>query len=82
MVLCAFGPGDGSRFLFQVNSEYYKQRSVIFTTNLKFIMWVDILSDEQMMVAMIDQRAYHSYLPLFESESYRIRNLLMKDYDT
>lgn len=71
---------DGSRLLFQVISECYEQRSVIITTNLEFSKWVNIFYDEQMTAAMIDRLVHHSYLLLFDGQSYRIKNSLMKSY--
>lgn len=71
---------DGSKLLFQVISDCYEQRSVIITTNLEFSKWVNVLYDEQMTAAMIDRLVHHSYLLLFEGQSYRIKNSLMKGY--
>jgi len=71
---------DGSKLLFQVISDCYKQRSVIITTNLEFSKWVNIFYDEQMTAAMIDRLVHHSYLLLFDGQSYRIKNSLMKSY--
>lgn len=72
---------DGSKLLFQVISECYEQRSVIITTNLEFSKWVNIFYDEQMTAAMIDRLVHHSYLLLFEGQSYRIKDSLMKGYN-
>lgn len=71
---------DGSKLLFQVISDCYEQRSVIITTNLEFSKWVNIFYDEQMTAAMIDRLIHHSYLLLFEGQSYRIKNSLIKGY--
>jgi len=71
---------DGSKLLFQVISDRYEQRSVIITTNLEFSKWVNIFYDEQMTAAMIDRLVHHSYLLLFDGQSYRIRYSLMKGY--
>ena len=71
---------DGSKLLFQVISDCYEQRSVIITTNLEFSKWVNIFYDEQMTAAMIDRLVHHSYLLLFDGQSYRIKNSLMKNY--
>lgn len=71
---------DGSKLLFQVISDCYEQRSVIITTNLEFSKWVNIFYDEQMTAAMIDRLVHHSYLLLFEGQSFRIKNSLMKGY--
>jgi len=70
---------DGSKLLFQVISDCYEQRNVIITTNLEFSKWVHVFYDEQMTAAMIDRLAHHGYLLLFEGQSYRIKNSLMKN---
>jgi DNA replication protein DnaC len=70
----------GSKLLFQVISDCYEQRSVIITTNLEFSKWVNVFYDEQMTAAMIDRLVHHSYLLLFDGQSYRIKNLLMRDH--
>ena len=71
---------DAAELLFQVISDCYEQRSVIITTNLEFSKWVNIFYDEQMTAAMIDRLVHHSYLLLFDGQSYRIKNSLMKGY--
>ena len=71
---------DGSKLLFQVISECYEQRSVIITTNLEFSKWVNIFYDDQMTAALIDRLVHHSYLLIFDGQSYRIKNSLMKNY--
>jgi len=69
---------DGSRLLFQVISDCYEQRSVIITSNLEFSRWVTIFYDEQMTAAMIDRLVHHSYLLVFDGESWRMRNSLIR----
>jgi len=69
---------DGSRLLFQVISDCYEQRSVIITTNLEFSRWVTIFYDEQMTAAMIDRLVHHSYLLVFDGESWRMQNSLIR----
>lgn len=68
---------DGSQLLFQVISDCYEQRSIILTTNLEFSKWITIFYDEQMTAAMIDRLVHHSYLLVFEGQSYRIKHSLM-----
>lgn len=72
---------DGSKFLFQVISDCYEQRSVIITTNLEFSRWVNIFYDEQMTAAMIDRLVHHSYLLVFDGPSHRLKNSIMKGYN-
>lgn len=69
---------EGSQLLFQLISDCYEKKSLIITTNLEFTSWVNIFYDEQMTSAMIDRLIHHSYLLIFEGESYRIKNSLMK----
>ena len=67
-----------AQILFQVISDSYERRSVIITTNLEFSRWVGIFYDEQMTAAMIDRLVHHSYLLLFDGQSNRVRDSLMK----
>lgn len=69
---------DGSRLLFQVVSECYEARSIIITTNLEFSRWVSIFYDEQMTKAMIDRLVHYSHLLIFEGESWRMKNSLIR----
>ena len=65
------------QLLSQVISGGYEQRSVIITTNLELSKWVNIFYDEQMTATMIDRLVHHSYLLLFDGQSYRIKNSLI-----
>ena len=69
---------DGSRLLFQVVSDCYERRSIILTTNLEFSRWVTIFYDEQMTTAMIDRLVHHSHLLVFDGESWRMKNSLIR----
>ena len=69
---------EGSQLLFQVISDCYERRSVIITTNLEFSRWVNVFYDQQMTAAMIDRLVHHSYLLIFDGQSHRMRNSLMK----
>lgn len=69
---------EGAQLLFQVISDCYERRSVIVTTNLEFSRWVGIFYDEQMTAAMIDRLVHHSHLLIFDGQSYRMRNSLMR----
>ena len=69
---------DGARLLFQVIADSYERRSLIVTTNVEFSRWGSILTDDQMAAAMIDRLAHHGHLIVFEGESYRMRNALMR----
>ena len=69
---------DGSRLLFQVVSDCYERRSIILTTNLEFSRWVTIFYDEQMTTAMIDRLMHYSHLLVFDGESWRMKNSLIR----
>ena len=69
---------EGAQLLFQVISDCYEKRSVIITTNLEFSRWVGIFYDEQMTAAMIDRLVHHSHLMIFDGQSYRMRDSLMR----
>ncbi|MFC4601122.1 ATP-binding protein, partial [Cohnella hongkongensis] len=40
--------------------------------------WGSVFTDDQMAAAMIDRLAHHGHLLVFEGESYRMKNALMK----
>ncbi|MBU4491110.1 MAG: IS21-like element helper ATPase IstB [Euryarchaeota archaeon] len=69
---------QGAQLLFRIISDSYERRSIIITTNLEFSKWGAILTDDQMAAAMIDRLAHHGHLLIFEGESYRMKNALMK----
>lgn len=69
---------EGARLLFRVISDSYERRSLIITTNLEFSKWGNIFTDDQMAAAMIDRLAHHGYLLIFEGDSYRMKNALMR----
>ena len=45
---------EGSRLLFQVISDSYETRSVVYTTNIEFSGWGRVLGDKNMAAALID----------------------------
>jgi len=69
---------DGAQLLFQVVSACYERRSLILTTNLEFSKWVNIFLDEAMTTAMIDRLIHYSHLLVFDGESHRVKNSLMR----
>ena len=69
---------DGAQLLFQVISACYEKRSLILTTNLEFSKWVNIFLDEAMTTAMIDRLIHYSHLLIFDGESHRVKNSLMR----
>ncbi len=69
---------DGAQLLFQVVSACYEKRSMLITTNLEFGRWVNIFLDQTMTTALIDRLVHHSHLLIFDGESHRVRNSLMR----
>lgn len=69
---------EGSQLLFRVIADSYEHRSLVITTNLEFSKWGAAFTDDQMAAAMIDRLAHHGHLIIFEGESYRMKNALMK----
>mgnify|MGYP005851956209 CR=1 FL=1 len=69
---------EDAQMLFQVVADSYERRSLVVTTNLEFSKWGGILTDDQMAAAMIDRLAHHGHLIVFEGESYRLKNALMR----
>ena len=68
---------DGAQLLFHVVADCYETRSLIITTNLEFVKWVNVFYDEKMTAAMIDRLVHHSHLVIFDGPSYRVRHSLM-----
>jgi DNA replication protein DnaC len=69
---------EDAQMLFQVVADSYERRSLIVTTNLEFSKWGGIFTDDQMAAAMIDRLAHHGHLIVFDGESYRLKNALMR----
>ena len=68
---------EGSRLLFQVISDSYETRSIIYTTNIEFSGWGRIPGDANMAAALIDRTVHHGRLIRFQGESYRSQHALM-----
>jgi DNA replication protein DnaC len=69
---------DGSRLLFQVVSDCYERISMVITTNIEFSRWGTIFYDEQMTTAMIDRLVHYCHLLIFDGESWRMKNSLIR----
>lgn len=69
---------EESQLLFQIVASSYERKSLVITTNLEFSKWGSIFTDDQMAAAMIDRLAHHGHLIVFEGESYRLKNALMR----
>ena len=68
---------EGSRLLFQIISDSYGTRSIIYTTNIEFSGWGRVFGDPNMAAAVVDRTVHHGRLIRFQGESYRSRNALM-----
>lgn len=69
---------DGARLLFEIISECYETKSIIVTTNIEFARWSTVLYDEQMTSALLDRLLHHCYLLIFNGNSDRMRNSLIR----
>ncbi|MEN2774988.1 ATP-binding protein, partial [Acetivibrio clariflavus] len=52
--------------------------SIIITTNIEFSRWTNVLYDEQMTGALIDRLLHHCHLLIFNGESERMKNSLIR----
>ena len=68
---------EGSRLLFQIISDSYETRSIIYTTNIEFSGWGRVLGDKNMAAALIARTVHHGRLIRFEGRSYRSEHALM-----
>ena len=71
---------DGARLLFQVISAAYETQSLVITTNVDFSRWGSVLMDDQLAAAIIDRVAHYRILLVFDSESFRLKYVLMGNY--
>lgn len=68
---------DGARLLYQVISDSYERRSVIFTTNVEFSKWGTVFADDKLAAAIVDRVVHHGRLIEFAGPSHRLENSLM-----
>lgn len=68
---------DGARLLYQVISESYERRSVIFTTNVEFSKWGTVFADDKLAAAIVDRAVHHGGLVEFGGPSHRLEESLM-----
>ena len=68
---------DGARLLYQVISESYERRSVVFTTNVEFSRWGTVFADDKLAAAIVDRVVHHGRLAEFGGPSHRLEDSLM-----
>ena len=68
---------DGARLLYQVISESYERRSIVFTTNVEFSRWGTVFADDKLAAAIVDRVVHHGRLVEFAGPSHRLENSLM-----
>ena len=69
---------DGAQLSFQVVSACYEKRSMAIITNREFGRWVNIFLDQTMTTALIDRMVHHGHVLIFDGESHRVKNSLMR----
>jgi DNA replication protein DnaC len=66
-----------SKLFFQLIDLRYTKKSTIFTSNMTFDKWAQILGNDEMITkAVIDRIVHHSYLFNITGPSYRIKDKL------
>ena len=66
-----------ARLLYQVISDSYERRSVIFTTNVEFSRWGTVFADDKLAAAIVDRVVHHGRLVEFGGPSHRLEESLM-----
>lgn len=69
---------QGGELLFQVISMCYEAKSIIITTNLQFGQWNHVFGDPILTEAVIDRLIHHSQLVVFNGDSHRYKESLLK----
>lgn len=69
---------EGAELIFQVISMCYENKSLVITTNLQFGQWNHVFGDPILTEAVIDRLIHHSHLLLFNGESFRYKESLLK----
>ena len=68
---------DGARLLYQVISDSYERRSIVFTTNAEFSRWGTVFADDKLAAAIVDRVVHHGRLIEFGGPSRRLEESLM-----
>lgn len=66
-----------AKLFFQLVDVRYENKSTIYTSNITFDKWVNIMGDDEMITrAILDRIIHHSYLFSIVGNSYRIKDKL------
>ena len=68
---------DGARPLYQVISDSYARRSIVFTTNVEFSRWGAVFADDKLAAAIVDRVVHHGRLVEFGGPSHRLEESLV-----
>lgn len=68
---------DGARLLYQVISDGYEGRSVIFTANVESSGWGTVFADDRLAAAIVDRVVHHGRLVEFGGPGHRLEESLM-----
>jgi len=63
---------EASELLYQVVSECYEQKSLIFTSNLEFSQWNTVFGNNKLTAAMIGRLIHHSHILIFSGADHRL----------
>ena len=68
---------DGAKLLYQVISDSYERRSIVFTTDVEFSRWGTVFADDKLAAAIVDRVVHHGRLVEFGGPSHRLEESLM-----
>lgn len=69
---------EGARLAYQIIANAYETQSIIYTTNLEFSRWAQVIGDATMAAAIIDRTVHHGRILRFEGTSWRLNHATMK----
>lgn len=69
---------EASELLFQVVSDCYEQKSLIFTSNLEFAQWNTVFGNSKLTAAMISRLIHHSHIVIFSGSDHRLEDSMRR----